>query len=108
PFRRPPAGTPRPTDTKRPPAGPPAEPRPAKPGEPLLSLRKISKHFGPVQALTDVDLDVPAGMVTSLAGDNGAGKSVLIKCIAGIHGPDGGQILWQGHHVHLRSPRESA
>jgi len=72
----------------------PVASRPTKPGEPLLSLRKISKHFGPVQALTDVDLDVPAGMVTSLAGDNGAGKSVLIKCIAGIHSADGGQIYW--------------
>ena len=49
-----------------------------------------------MQALTGVDLDVPAGQVTALAGDNGAGKSVLIKCIAGIHTPDGGQILWEG------------
>jgi len=85
-----------------------AEPLPVTRGEPLLQLRGINKNFGPVQALTGVDLDVPAGMVTSLAGDNGAGKSVLIKCVAGIHSPDQGQILWQGHPVHLRSPRDAA
>jgi ABC-type sugar transport system ATPase subunit len=46
--------------------------------------------------------------VTALVGDNGAGKSVLIKCIAGIHAPDGGQIYWEGHPVHLRGPRDAA
>ena len=76
--------------------------------EPLLRLRGVDKNFGPVQALTGVDLDVPAGMVTALAGDNGAGKSVLIKCIAGIHSPDGGQIFWEGRPVHLRAPRDAA
>jgi ABC-type sugar transport system ATPase subunit len=77
-------------------------------GEPLLALRGIEKHFGAVQALVDVDLDLPAGQVTALTGDNGAGKSVLIKCIAGIHQPDGGRILWQGRPVHLRSPRDAS
>jgi ABC-type sugar transport system ATPase subunit len=51
---------------------------------------------------------VPAGQVTALAGDNGAGKSVLIKTIAGIHGLDGGQILWNGQPVSVKSPRDSA
>ena len=59
--------------------------------EPLLRLGASAKSFGTVQALTDVDLDIPAGQVTALAGDNGAGKSVLIKCIAGIHAPDDGR-----------------
>jgi ABC-type sugar transport system ATPase subunit len=68
----------------------------------------LEKHFGAVQALVDVDLDVPPGQVTALIGDNGAGKSVLIKCIAGIHHPDGGQILWEGKPVHLRTPRDSS
>ena len=77
-------------------------------GQPLLSLRGVSKHFGPVQAIVGVDLDVPAGAVTALAGDNGAGKSVLIKCIAGIHAPDAGQIVWEGQPVHLRTPRDAA
>jgi len=58
----------------------------------LLSARGISKNFGAVRALVDVDLDVPPGEVTALAGDNGAGKSVLIKCFAGIYQPDEGQL----------------
>jgi ABC-type sugar transport system ATPase subunit len=75
---------------------------------PLLELRGIDKNFGPVQALVDVNLTVPAGQVTALAGDNGAGKSVLIKCISGIHPPDGGEIFWDGHRVHIRTPRDAA
>jgi ABC-type sugar transport system ATPase subunit len=76
--------------------------------EPLLRLRGIGKSFGAVQALVDIDLDVPAGQITALAGDNGAGKSVLIKCIAGIHTPDTGQIIWDGKPVRLRTPRDAA
>lgn len=75
---------------------------------PLLSLRGIGKSFGPVQALTDVDLDLHPGEVTALTGDNGAGKSVLIKCIAGIHAPDTGTISWEGHPVQLHGPRDAA
>jgi ABC-type sugar transport system ATPase subunit len=75
---------------------------------PLLELRKLSKHFGAVQALTDIDLKVYAGKVTALVGDNGAGKSVTLKTIAGIHPPDGGQIYWKGQPVHIRTPRDSA
>jgi ABC-type sugar transport system ATPase subunit len=89
------------------PLGAPASPAVAT-GEPLLRLKGVSKHFGPVQALVGVDLDVPEGQVTALVGDNGAGKSVLIKCIAGIHAPDGGQIFWEGRPVHLRTPRDAA
>ncbi|WP_263731985.1 ATP-binding cassette domain-containing protein [Cellulomonas sp. SG140] len=77
-------------------------------GPPLLALRGVSKSFGPVRALVDVDLDVPAGTVTALAGDNGAGKSTLIKCVAGIYPPDGGELLWEGHPVHLRGPGDAA
>jgi ABC-type sugar transport system ATPase subunit len=88
----------------------PVEPRdPVAPtATPLLHLHNISKSFGAVHALVDIDLEIPAGQVTALAGDNGAGKSVLIKCIAGIHTPDSGQILWEGRPVHLRTPRDSA
>jgi D-xylose transport system ATP-binding protein len=74
---------------------------------PLLSLRALSKHFGPVEALRHCDLDIPAGKVTALIGDNGAGKSTLIKTIAGIYAPSGGQIFWQGKEVNIRSPREA-
>jgi ABC-type sugar transport system ATPase subunit len=75
---------------------------------PLLELSGLSKHFGAVQALVDVNLSVPAGQVTALVGDNGAGKSVLIKCVAGIHQPDGGEILWEHQPVHLRTPRDAS
>jgi D-xylose transport system ATP-binding protein len=81
---------------------------PPSPGSRLLELRGVSKRFGPVLALRRVDLVVRAGEVTALAGDNGAGKSVLIKTIAGIHQPDGGQILWEGRPVHIRTPRDAA
>src|SRR3984893_12369871 len=73
----------------------------------LLSLRGIDKNFGPVQALTGVNLDVPAAQVTALLGDNGAGKSVLVKTISGIHAADGGQILWEGQPVHFRTPKDA-
>jgi ABC-type sugar transport system ATPase subunit len=76
--------------------------------EPLLKIRGLDKHFGPVQALYHVDLDLPAGQVTALCGDNGAGKSVLTKCIAAIYQPDHGQIFWEGRAVHNRSPRDAA
>ena len=74
---------------------------------PLLSLRALTKHFGPVEALRHCDLDFPAGKVTALIGDNGAGKSTLIKTIAGIYAPSSGQIFWQGDEVHIRTPREA-
>jgi ABC-type sugar transport system ATPase subunit len=77
-------------------------------GEALLKLRGIDKHFGPVQALYKVNLDLPAGQVTCLCGDNGAGKSVLTRCIAGIHPPDHGEITWEGRPVHIRSAKDSA
>jgi ABC-type sugar transport system ATPase subunit len=75
---------------------------------PLLRLENVSKHFGPVQALTDVSLELRAGEVTALVGDNGAGKSVLIKTISGIHGPDDGEIFWEGEQVRIRTPRDAA
>jgi D-xylose transport system ATP-binding protein len=74
---------------------------------PLLGLRGITKHFGPVEALRYCDLDIPAGKVTALIGDNGAGKSTLIKTIAGIYAPSSGQIFWEGKEVHIRTPREA-
>jgi ABC-type sugar transport system ATPase subunit len=74
----------------------------------LLRVRGIDKHFGPVQALYHVDLDLPAGQVTALCGDNGAGKSVLTKCISGVHAPDHGQIFFDGQPVHIRSTRDAS
>jgi ABC-type sugar transport system ATPase subunit len=76
-------------------------------GASLLTLRGISKSFGPVRALTRIDLDIPPGQVTALAGDNGAGKSVTIKTISGLWAPDEGELLWQGRPVHIHGPKDS-
>lgn len=71
---------------------------------PLLQLRKISKNFGAVSALTDIDLDVYAGEVVALVGDNGAGKSTLVKVLAGVHQPTSGTIEFEGKEITLDSP----
>jgi ABC-type sugar transport system ATPase subunit len=76
-------------------------------GASLLSLRQITKTFGPVRALTAVDLDVPPGQVTALVGDNGAGKSSLIKTVSGLWSPDGGEIIWEGEPVRLHGPKDA-
>jgi ABC-type sugar transport system ATPase subunit len=75
------------------------------PDGPLLSISHLVKRFGAVEALSGVDLEVPAGEVTALIGDNGAGKSTLIKTISGIWQPDAGQIRWDGHPVRIRGPK---
>ena len=75
---------------------------------PLLELRNVSKSFGSVQALTDVDFEARAGEVMALVGDNGAGKSTLIKCIAGIHPMDSGTMLFDGEEVSVHSPKDAA
>jgi D-xylose transport system ATP-binding protein len=74
---------------------------------PLLELRGISKSFGSVQALTDVDIVVRSGEVLALVGDNGAGKSTLIKTIAGIHAADEGEIIFEGTSVHISGPKDA-
>ena len=75
---------------------------------PLLQLRGITKSFGSVQALTDVDFEVRHGEVMALVGDNGAGKSTLIKCIAGTHSADSGEILFEGKPVPIHGPKDAA
>lgn len=77
-------------------------------GQPLLELRKVDKNFGPVQALVGINLTVPRGQVTALVGDNGAGKTAMIKTISGIWPPDGGSIFWEGHPVHMHNPKDAA
>jgi D-xylose transport system ATP-binding protein len=71
---------------------------------PLLHLSGVSKRFGAVQAVRDVDFDVDAGEVVALVGDNGAGKSTLIKIIAGIIPIDEGVIAFDGHPVTISGP----
>jgi D-xylose transport system ATP-binding protein len=75
---------------------------------PLLQLRDITKSFGSVQALSDVDFEVRRGEVMALVGDNGAGKSTLIKCVAGVQAADSGQILFEGKEVHIHGPKDAA
>src|SRR6201999_390023 len=75
---------------------------------PVLELRKVSKSFGAVQALFEVDFHVAAGEVMALVGDNGAGKSTLIKCIAGIHPVDSGEIRFEGRPVTIHGPKDAA
>ena len=76
--------------------------------EPLLKVRGVDKHFGAVQALYGVDLDLPSGQVTALCGDNGAGKSVLTKIISGVYTPDHGEFSWEGQPVHVHSTRDAS
>ncbi|WP_323765799.1 sugar ABC transporter ATP-binding protein [Marinovum sp.] len=70
---------------------------------PFLSVRGIRKSFGPVKVLHGVDLDLPAGSVTALLGENGAGKSTFVRILAGDHQPDAGQIEVAGVETPLRS-----
>jgi D-xylose transport system ATP-binding protein len=77
------------------------------PNEPVLALRGISKRFGAVQALTDIQLEVRAGEVVALVGDNGAGKSTLVKAIAGVGPADEGVLEWQGRPVEITRPHDA-
>lgn len=72
---------------------------------PVLEARGVSKHFGAVVALTEVNFHVNAGEVVGLVGDNGAGKSTLTKILSGSYLPDGGEILVDGAPVHFSGPR---
>jgi len=74
---------------------------------PVLELKGVSKSFGPVQALSDVDFEVHPGEVVALVGDNGAGKSTLVKTIAGIHTADEGTISFEGNEVTITSPTDA-
>jgi D-xylose transport system ATP-binding protein len=75
---------------------------------PLLELRGVSKSFGSVHALNDVDFVAREGEVMALVGDNGAGKSTLIKCVAGIHPMDDGEMFYEGEPVSVSGPRDAA
>jgi len=74
---------------------------------PLLEVHDLHKTFGAVQALKGVSLELGAGEVVALAGDNGAGKSVLIKTISGVHHQDAGSILFDGRPVNFATPQEA-
>jgi D-xylose transport system ATP-binding protein len=74
---------------------------------PVLALEGVSKSFGPVQALSEVDFEVHNGEVVALVGDNGAGKSTLVKAIAGIHPVDEGRIVFEGNEVRITGPTDA-
>lgn len=76
--------------------------------DPLLTLQKVSKHFGPVRALQDINLSFNRGEVHCLAGKNGCGKSTLFKVISGVHAPEkGAQITLDGSTYHKLTPQQS-
>ncbi|PKF79784.1 ABC transporter ATP-binding protein [Vibrio sp. vnigr-6D03] len=75
--------------------------------QPILSLRNVSKNFGAVAALTNIDLDVYPGEVVALVGDNGAGKSTLIKILAGAHALSLGAIAFEGKEVEFKKPSDA-
>jgi simple sugar transport system ATP-binding protein len=74
---------------------------------PLLELRHVSKNFGAIKALSDVDLSIEKGEILGLMGDNGAGKSTMVKLIAGNFPPSAGEIVLDGEVVHFHKPVEA-
>jgi len=75
--------------------------------QPILQMRGVSKRFGAVQALCDVDFEIYQGEVVALVGDNGAGKSTLVKIIAGVDRMDTGQCVFDGREVTVNTPRDA-
>jgi ABC-type sugar transport system ATPase subunit len=75
---------------------------------PLLQARSITKRFGALQALADVDVDIHAGEVLAILGDNGAGKSTFIKILSGAYEPSAGTLLLDGAPVSFASPQDAA
>ncbi len=74
---------------------------------PILQTRGVSKHFGSVVALEQVDFELYPNEIMALVGDNGAGKSTLIKVLSGAYQPDEGEILMDGQHVVFHSPMDA-
>jgi D-xylose transport system ATP-binding protein len=72
--------------------------------DPILKVTGLNKSFGAVHVLHDIDFAVYPGEVTALVGDNGAGKSTVVKCVAGINSIDSGTIEWEGREVHITAP----
>lgn len=71
---------------------------------PMLQVKGVSKFFGGLTALNEVDFEVSPGEVVALLGDNGAGKSTLIKCVSGVYKPDQGEILFDNNDVRHATP----
>jgi simple sugar transport system ATP-binding protein len=80
---------------------------PSAPHKPLLEVKGLSKHFGAVEALNDFSMKVYPGEVVALAGDNGAGKTTVIKAISGVYKPTGGKIMLGDEEVDFSTPQEA-
>ena len=76
--------------------------------EPILELRNINKSFGPVDVLKGVDFAAYPGEVVALVGDNGAGKSTMVKCISGTYTIDSGEYLFENHPVAVHNPKDAS
>jgi len=75
--------------------------------EPLLEVKNITKRFGGLTAVDNMDMEVFPGEVVGLLGDNGAGKSTLIKVISGVYHADAGTIFFEGKEVRIDNPRDA-
>lgn len=76
-------------------------------GTSVVELSRVSKNFGGVHAVVDVSLRVGRGEVVALVGNNGAGKSTIMRMISGIHSPDSGEVLVAGQRVRFHGPRDA-
>ncbi len=85
----------------------PGESRLSDAKEPLLRLRRVSKFFGALRALSEIDFDIYSGEIQALVGDNGAGKSTLVKTISGAHQANGGEFYFKGAAVMIASPEDA-
>ena len=74
--------------------------------EPILTTTGLSKHFGGLTAVDDVDFEVYPGEVVALLGDNGAGKSTLIKCISGVYRSEQGRVVFNGVDITHHAPAD--
>ena len=75
--------------------------------ENVLELKNLSKSFGKNKVLNGINLNVKPGSVVGLMGENGAGKSTMMKCLFGIYAKDEGQILLEGKPVEFKNPKEA-
>lgn len=75
--------------------------------QPILTIQEVSKSFGHVEALKNINLNIYPGEILGLLGDNGAGKSTLIKIISGVYRADSGQFTYKGEEVHIASPSDA-
>src|SRR6204780_557951 len=76
-------------------------------GTSVVGVRNISKSFGPIAALKDVSLDISAGEIHGICGENGTGKSTLVKILTGVYRPDQGSMLIGGAPVSVATPRQA-